>query len=64
MLLSKEQQGEIKKIGWQPCEFWAGWDWDFKGNPLDTINKVKTLPSADGYDFLIVGFKKSYTEET
>lgn len=58
MKLNKQQIKTLEKKGWTPCQFWFGWDYDTKGNVLDTINKVETLPDAEGYDFLVIGYKK------
>jgi hypothetical protein len=59
MQLTKKQKTQLENIGWTPCTVWAGWDWDFKGNPLTTLTELLELPKAEGYDFAIVGYRKS-----
>lgn len=60
MELTKKQKTQLENIGWTPCTVWAGWDWDFKGNPYIVRQSILLeLPEAEGYDFAIVGFRKS-----
>jgi len=59
MKLTKDQKTELKKLGWTPCQpFWFGTDWNSKKSILRTISEVQELPEADGYDFVVVGYKK------
>ena len=62
MKLNQQQKKELKVHGWKPCQFWFGTDWDSKGNILHTIDEVQKLPNADGYDFLVIGYKKKENE--
>jgi len=59
MELNKKQKQQLIKLGWTPCTVWAGWDKDFKGNPLTKLTELLELPEAEGYDFAIIGYKKS-----
>mgnify|MGYP003141654138 CR=1 FL=1 len=64
--LTKKQKKELIELGWTPAGFWFGLDWDYKGNALSIVNRFlgKELPDdADGYDFIVVAYRKSYREE-
>jgi len=61
--LTPKQIQTIKKFGWQEIPtkdgaMWFGVDWESKRNVLGLINKTIDVSDADGYDFLIVGYKK------
>ena len=58
MKLTEDQKTELKKFGWTPCQsFWFGTDWNSKKNILMTIREVQPLPDAEGYDFVVVGYR-------
>jgi len=61
--LTPKQIQTIKSFGWQEIPtkdgaMWFGVDWESKRNVLGLINKTIDVSDADGYDFLIVGYKK------
>lgn len=62
--LTPKQIQTIKKFGWQELPtkdgaMWFGTNWDNKRNILGLINKTIDVSDAEGYDFLIVGYRKN-----
>jgi len=69
--LTKDQKKDLINKGWDliPTKsncMWFGQDWDSKQNALATINDVIDLDGSDetnGYNFLIIGYKKEQYNE-
>ncbi|MGB1097187.1 MAG: hypothetical protein ACPG2Y_01165 [Acholeplasmataceae bacterium] len=62
--LTPKQIQKIKSFGWQELPtkdgaMWFGTNWDNKRNILGLINKTIDVSDAEGYDFLIVGYRKN-----
>tara|TARA_R100001443_G_scaffold116412_1_gene136761 strand:+ start:1660 stop:1884 length:225 start_codon:yes stop_codon:yes gene_type:complete len=69
--LTKDQKKDLKAKGWDliPTKsncMWFGQDWDCKHNALSTINDIIDLDGSEetqGYNFLIIGYKKEQYNE-
>jgi hypothetical protein len=62
--LTPKQIQKIKNFGWQELPtkdgaMWFGTNWESKRNVLGLINKTIDVSDADGYDFLIVGYRRN-----
>ena len=62
--LTPKQIQKIKSFGWQELPtkdgaMWFGTNWESKRNVLGLINKTIDVSDADGYDFLIVGYRRN-----